>query len=256
MNGLLAGMVATCSRCNSYCDIWVSTLVGFFGAFGYFCQDWLFENDCALMTQLEPWLCTWEPVWWVRCYWDSLRKPNMSEKIKIFEEYFMMEMENNWVGRLSLFLYTFAEPLGLPVFCFIRSTLKCFDMLQVSRVVELLRMDLGHHGSSAYSSQSIKVINVEDDNVLEPVEESKVWDGNGETAKPEEVEEGEMTAYQIPNRPALCKRRSFMLQPTTSDRTPLTMSGCLAVEKDHHSFISFRSFVDLSIVAGHTMNHI
>jgi hypothetical protein len=53
-------------------------------------------------------------------------------------------------------------------------------MIQVSRVVELLGMDLGHHGSSAYPSQSIQEIKAEDDNILEPVEESKRWDGDGD----------------------------------------------------------------------------
>jgi hypothetical protein len=112
MNGLLAGMVATCSRCSSY-DIWVSMDPC---RFVLVLLDTLVRTGslrmcCILMTRLEPsWLCTWDPVWWVGCYRDSLRRPNLLEKVKIFEEYFMVEMENNWVGRLLLYLYTFLGP--------------------------------------------------------------------------------------------------------------------------------------------------
>ena len=42
MNGLLGGMVATCSGVNVY-DSWAAILVGIFGAWGFYIQVWLFE---------------------------------------------------------------------------------------------------------------------------------------------------------------------------------------------------------------------
>jgi Amt family ammonium transporter len=43
INGLLGGMVATCSGVNVY-DSWIAVVIGILGAGGFYLQAWLFEN--------------------------------------------------------------------------------------------------------------------------------------------------------------------------------------------------------------------
>jgi Amt family ammonium transporter len=173
MNGLLAGMVATCSGCNSY-DVWVSTVVGFFGAFGYFCPDSLFENVLRIDDLVGA------SALHMGAGMVGLILPGFFVDTQFVGE--DKDLRGVFYGGngkqlgwqiAALFVY-FCWAFGASSILFY-TLKKRFDMLRVSREVELLGMDLGHHGASACPSQTMKkAIKVEDENVLEPVEESKV----------------------------------------------------------------------------------
>lgn len=53
LNGLLAGMIATCSCCNVI-QPWAALLVGFTGAFVYYAQSYLTEHIFHIDDPVRP----------------------------------------------------------------------------------------------------------------------------------------------------------------------------------------------------------
>jgi ammonia channel protein AmtB len=160
MNGLLSGMVASCSGCNVYAP-WAAILVGIGGAFSFFFQNWLFEyilhiDDPLGAAALHMGAGTFGLLM-VGFFADS--QFTTDDHVGIF--YGGNGKQLGW--QLAAFCVYFFWSFGTCSLIFY--PLKRFGMLRVSEEVERMGMDTHHHGGAAYRRSSALV--------LDPVEESR-----------------------------------------------------------------------------------
>jgi ammonium transporter, Amt family len=146
MNGLLSGMVASCSGCNVMTP-WASIVTGIAGAAGYYFQNWLFE----FVLHID------DPV--------GASAVHMGAGIVgVIVPAFLAH--SDWTtgpDQAGIFYGGTGKQLGWQIFAvvvyfvwafgtcsIIFFTLDKFGMLRVSAEVELAGMDTHHHGGRAY----------------------------------------------------------------------------------------------------------
>ena len=176
MNGLLAGMVATCSGCNLY-DPWAGVVVGIVGSIAYFVQNYLFEYVVHIDDPLgAAALHMGAGIAGLLCvgFLAQSKYTDGEDQAGIF--YGGNGKQLGW-QILAAIIY-FAWAFGTCSIIFY--SLKRLGMLRVSEEVELSGMDTHHHGGKAYHRDSVlnmesssdDLSNSEDPNLHEDTEEA------------------------------------------------------------------------------------
>lgn len=221
MNGLLAGMVASCSGVNVY-DPWAAVVVGIVGAFSYFVQNYLWEYVLHIDDPVgaAP-LHMGAGIAGLLCV-GFLAQSDYTEgedQAGIF--YGGNGKQLGW-QILAAIIY-FAWAFGTCSIIFY--SLKRLGMLRVSEEVELCGMDTHHHGGKAYHRDSVLFLESssddesksEDPNSHEDAEEAVETVEEGlDGAKTSEDQDDAVEAVHSPHKtsPGLRRRRSsYTIRP-------------------------------------------
>jgi len=147
LNGLLAGMVATCSGVNAY-EPPIALVVGASGSMVYYAQNWLFENVLHIDDPLGASALHMGAGFWGLLLVGFLGSPDYlgddRDLIGIFYGGNGKQLGYNLYGMVVYFSWAFGT-------CAILFwTLNYFGRFRVSEEVELMGMDIHHHGGHAY----------------------------------------------------------------------------------------------------------
>jgi Amt family ammonium transporter len=211
MNGLLAGMVATCSGCNVY-DPWAAIVVGIVGASFYFVQNYLFEYVIHIDDPVgaAP-LHMGAGIAGLLCV-GFLAQSDYTEgedQAGIF--YGGNGKQLGWQIFAAVVYFAWSFGTGSIIFY----SLSRLGLLRVSEEVELSGMDTHHHGGKAYHRDSILLLGSSSD------DESSTEhpDSNEATEEAvENVEEGQDGAKKAEHGTekaahGLRKRSSYSIRP-------------------------------------------
>lgn len=150
MNGLLGGMVATCSGVNVY-DSWVAILIGVLGAWGFYVQVWVFEwflfiddplNASAL--HMGSGIIGMVAVG----FFANDKYVATKEEAGIFYGGTGKQLGYQLYGTVVYFCWAF----GMSVLLF--GALRAMGWFRVSKEVEIMGMDEHHHAGAAYTGRT------------------------------------------------------------------------------------------------------
>lgn len=205
MNGLLGGMVATCSGVNVY-DSWAALLIGILGAIGFYIQAWLFENKLRIDDPLNA-----APLH-MGCgivgmlgvgFLANDKYVDSKDEAGIFFGGNGKQLGYQIYGVVVYFCWSFGTCVGLFY------VLKVMGWLRVSEEVERMGMDLHEHTGAAYPSSSIRF------NSATPVAENVEMDVvvKQENERPEEAEETDRNGDSSRNLLRHRRRSSTAIDP-------------------------------------------
>jgi Amt family ammonium transporter len=146
LNGVLAGMIATCSGVNTFTPN-VSLFVGFSGAFAYYLQDWVTENIFHIDDPLGA-----AALHMGAGFWGCLMSGLLAN-----DEYVGEELAGLFYGgSISLLGWQIAAiaayfSWAFGTCCIMFGTLKYLGWFRVDEEEELKGLDVTHHGGSAYN---------------------------------------------------------------------------------------------------------
>jgi Amt family ammonium transporter len=149
LNGVLAGMIASCSGVNTFHPT-VSLFVGFSGSFAYYIQDWVTENIFHIDDPLGA-----AALHMGAGFWGCILSGLLAN-----DEYIGDEMAGLFYGgsiktlgwQITAILAYFAWSFGTCTIMF--STLMYMGWFRVDEDEELKGLDVTHHGGSAYNIPS------------------------------------------------------------------------------------------------------
>ena len=151
MNGLLAGMITTCSGVAAY-EPWAAIIVGFTGALAYYAQEWVTINVCRIDDPLSAAALHMGSGFWGTFIVAFLAKPEFAG------EEFKGIFYGGGIDRLGWQLAAIAVyatwAAGTSSIMFF--TLKSLNMLRVDEATEKMGLDLHHHGGVAYRIPSFE----------------------------------------------------------------------------------------------------
>jgi Amt family ammonium transporter len=146
INGLLSGMVASCSGCNVI-DPWAALLVGFLGAFGYYGQVYLFEHVLRIDDPLGA-SAVHQAAGAVglitTAFLANSDHVDNEDQAGIFYGGNGKQLGYQIMGLCCYFGWSF----GTCAILF--KSMDLMGILRVSAEVELQGMDMHHHGGRAY----------------------------------------------------------------------------------------------------------
>lgn len=149
MNGLLGGMVATCSGVNVY-DSWVAILIGILGAWGFYVQVWvsewfLFIDDPLNASALH--MGSGMIGMLAVGFFANDKYVESKEQAGIFYGGTGKQLGYQVYGTIVYFCWSF----GMSVLLF--GALRVMGRLRVSKEVEIMGMDEHHHAGAAYRQE-------------------------------------------------------------------------------------------------------
>jgi Amt family ammonium transporter len=155
MNGLLGGMVATCSGVNVY-DTWIAVVIGILGAAGFYVQDWLFENvlhiDDPLGASALHMGSGMVGLISVGFFANSVYVDDDPNRAGVFYGGNGKQLGYQLYGLVVYFAWAF----GVSSIMF--WGLNRLGWLRISEEMELMGIDVPEHGRVAYPRSSIKVV--------------------------------------------------------------------------------------------------
>jgi Amt family ammonium transporter len=151
MNGLLGGMIATCSGCNVY-DPWAAIVVGIVGAISYFVQNYVFEYVIHVDDPLAaaP-LHMGAGIAGLLCVGFLAQSDYTDGEDQAGIFYGGNGKQLGWQIVAAIIFFSWAFGTGSIIFY----SLKRLGMLRVSEEVELSGVDTHHHGGKAYRKDSV-----------------------------------------------------------------------------------------------------
>lgn len=152
VNGLLGGMVATCSGVNVY-DPWIGVCVGILGAAGTYAQIWLFESvlhiDDPLNASAVHQGAGIVGLISVGFFANSAYVDNDADRAGVFYGGNGKQLGYQLYGLVVYFAWAFGTS-SIMFFALSRA-----GWLRVSEEVERMGMDIHHHGGTAYRLDSV-----------------------------------------------------------------------------------------------------
>jgi Amt family ammonium transporter len=150
LNGILAGMIASCAGVNVY-ELPFSLLVGFTGAFAYWIQEWITINLLHVDDPLSA-----SALHMGAGFWGVILAGLVASEDYAGEGMGGLFTTGN-PKQLGYQIYActvyFAWAFGSSSICFM--TLNYLNMFRVPEEEELEGLDLTHHGGPAYSTAKL-----------------------------------------------------------------------------------------------------
>mmetsp|Transcript_17167 Transcript_17167/g.39796 ORF Transcript_17167/g.39796 Transcript_17167/m.39796 type:complete len:208 (+) Transcript_17167:377-1000(+) len=144
MNGLFAGMIATCSCCNVI-QPWAGFIVGFTGALFYYAQSWVTEHILHIDDPLDAAALHMGGGFWGMIMAGLLADPDFVEDGD--EGLFYGGGKQLGYQIMGIAVYG-GWALGTSALMF--GTLNYLGLFRVSEEVELMGLDEHHHGGYSY----------------------------------------------------------------------------------------------------------
>lgn len=145
LNGLLAGMIATCSCCNVI-QPWAGIVVGFTGAFAYYGQSWVTEFVFHIDDPLDA-----AALHMGAGFWGTLMAGVLSDPDFVGEgqEGIFYGGDGKQFGYQIMAIVAYAAwALGTSTIMF--GSLQYLGLFRVEKEVELMGLDDHHHGGYSY----------------------------------------------------------------------------------------------------------
>jgi len=167
INGLLSGMVATCSGVGYY-DPWAGLPIGGTGALAYYAMAWLLDrlriDDPVGASPVHLGAGAWGMLMVAFFVNGEYLDDATPDNTGIF--FGGSGMLLAW--QLAAILLDFAWPMATCSLMF--WTLNKFGLFRVSEEAELMGMDFHHHGGSAYVTDSVRNLNKDNNDDGDQVE--------------------------------------------------------------------------------------